>query len=171
MTPNQPEVLSYDIINDEWQSEGRLGYGKGSVAWGGRVGISELGRGYVLGGWMNNASMPGFNGPPVATSYLLQYDMTTGDWQNRTGPDNVPKAEGTMHYLPIGNAGVLVYFGGGFVNSTSNSFNEIPISTIHLYDIKSSQWYEQTATGDVPSSRRRFCAGAAWTEDRTSYNM
>jgi hypothetical protein len=171
LSPDQPEVLSYDIINNNWQSQGRLGHAIGSVSWGGSVGISELGRAYVLGGWMSNASMPGFTGDPIATSYLLQYDMSTGDWLNRTGPNNIPRAEGTLHHLPIGNAGGLVYFGGGIVNSTSKTFDELPMSTIYLYDIKSSQWYEQLATGDIPAPRRRFCAGVAWTEDRTSYNM
>lgn len=148
-----------------------LGNATGSGAWGGSVGISELGRGYVLGGWKSSASMPGFGGAPTATSYLLQYDMSTGDWQNRTGPNDVSKAEGTLQYLLVGNAGLLVYFGGGVVNSANGTFDELPMSTIYLYDIKSAQWYEQTATGDIPASRRRFCAGAAWTEDRTSYNV
>jgi hypothetical protein len=29
----------------------------------------------------------------------------------------------------------------------------------------------QTTSGPTPPSRRRFCAGAAWTADKSSYNM
>jgi hypothetical protein len=32
---------------------------------------------------------------------------------------------------------------------------------IHLYDIANAKWYTQTATGDVPDMRRRFCAGVS----------
>ena len=33
------------------------------------------------------------------------------------------------------------------------------------------RWYTQSATGDIPSERRRFCAGVTWTEDQSSYNI
>ena len=31
---------------------------------------------------------------------------------NNTGPDSIPRAEGSMLYLPVGDGGFLVYFGG-----------------------------------------------------------
>jgi hypothetical protein len=43
---------------------------------------------------------------------------------------------------------------------------------IYLYDIANDVWYKQTAGGrEIPEDRRRFCAGAAWADDRSSYNM
>ena len=42
---------------------------------------------------------------------------------------------------------------------------------ILVYSIGDDLWYKETATGQVPESRRRFCAGVAWAEDRSSYNM
>jgi len=45
------------------------------------------------------------------------------------------------------------------------------MSIIYVYDIQSSRWYTQTATGGVPLARRRFCGGAAWAADKSSYNM
>ena len=42
---------------------------------------------------------------------------------------------------------------------------------IHIYDVASSKWYTQTATGNVPGARRQFCAGATWADDQSSYNM
>jgi hypothetical protein len=40
-----------------------------------------------------------------------------------------------------------------------------------MYDVSSGRWYTETASGDVPDQRRRFCAGATWAKDRSSYNM
>lgn len=40
-----------------------------------------------------------------------------------------------------------------------------------MYDVQSSKWYTQTATGNIPGARRQFCAGVTWAEDQSSYNM
>jgi hypothetical protein len=45
------------------------------------------------------------------------------------------------------------------------------MSTIQLYDVASSKWYTQTASGDTPPTRRQFCAGATWADDHSSYNI
>lgn len=43
---------------------------------------------------------------------------------------------------------------------------------ILVYDIGNDLWYKQKASGvRVPENRRRFCAGAAWADDRSSYNI
>lgn len=119
---------------------------------------------------MSNSSVPGWSGGPLATSNLIKYDMDAGAWTNNTGPDSTPRVEGVMVYIPASYSGLLVYFGGMTVASNGTTI-PAPMSTIHVYDIQSSKWYTQTAVGDVPFSRRRFCAGAAWAPDRSSYNM
>lgn len=43
---------------------------------------------------------------------MLVYDMVTNTFKNQSGPDNIPRAEGVMIYLPVGDGGFLVYFGG-----------------------------------------------------------
>ncbi len=171
IAPNNPQLLSYDILYNQWESFGAPEVGIESVSWGGAVGISELGQGYVLGGWLSNNSVPGWTGSPLATSTLIEYQMDSGVWTNSTGPDTTPRAEGAMVYLPASETGLLVYFGGltqPFLNGTTVPS---PMNKIYLYDIQSSKWYSQTAFGDVPDARRRFCAGAAWAPDRSSYNM
>lgn len=40
-----------------------------------------------------------------------------------------------------------------------------------MYDVQSSKWYTQTATGNIPGPRRQFCAGVTWADDQSSYNM
>jgi hypothetical protein len=42
------------------------------------------------------------------------------------------------------------------------------MSDIHIFDVEESKWYLQSAGGKVPDPRRKFCAGAAWAEDRSS---
>lgn len=44
------------------------------------------------------------------------------------------------------------------------------MSDIDVYDISQSKWYRVNATGDIPSTRRRFCGGVANAEDHTSVN-
>jgi hypothetical protein len=45
------------------------------------------------------------------------------------------------------------------------------LQQIILYDIIGQRWYTQNATGDIPANRRRFCAGATWAQDQSSYNI
>ena len=33
------------------------------------------------------------------------------------------------------------------------------MSDIHVFDVAESKWYLQSAGGDVPDPRRKFCAG------------
>lgn len=97
--------------------------------------------------------------------------MDSGVWSNLTGPDTTPRAEGVMVYIPASSSGLLVYFGGlqlPYGNSTTTSS---PMKTIYIYDIASSKWYSQQAVGDIPGDRRRFCAGAGWAQDQSSYNV
>ena len=42
---------------------------------------------------------------------------------------------------------------------------------IRIFDINENKWFTQIATGDVPTPRQGMCAGVAWADDRTSYNM
>jgi hypothetical protein len=45
------------------------------------------------------------------------------------------------------------------------------MNEIHIFDIASQKFYMQTTSGTAPPMRRRFCGGAAWAQDRSSYNM
>jgi hypothetical protein len=172
VSPEAPNLLSYDVLYNQWESFGLLPSNSiQNVAWGAGVGVSSIGKGFVYGGYTSNNSMPGWTGPSIATSNLLSYDMNSNSWQNYSGPpSSPPRAEGVMTYIPNSDDGMLVHFGG--VNVASNgSTTPSPMSEIHLYDIRSSTWYSQTATGDIPPDRRRFCADAIWSTDRSSYNM
>ncbi|RAL64513.1 hypothetical protein DID88_001988 [Monilinia fructigena] len=170
-SPSSPNLYSYDVLYNQWESFGSPNNGVTSVSYGMGVGISELGQGYMLGGWQSNASNPDWSGPPLATSGMIKYDYQMGTWTNNTGPDQIGRAEGVMLYLPASRTGILVYFGGIQTPYNNETVIPSPMNQIHIYDIQSSQWYIQNATGDIPGDRRRFCAGATWAADRSSYNI
>lgn len=43
--------------------------------------------------------------------------------------------------------------------------------TIYLYDIGTQTPYSQRTSGPTPAMRRRFCGGASWPDDRSSFDM
>jgi hypothetical protein len=171
IAPQTPNLLSYDIIYNQWEYFGPPNTPISSVSWAGGVGISSLGQGYTLGGWLSNASVPGWTSGRQATSSLIKYDYGSNSWTNTSGPDTIPKAEGSMVYIPASNNGLLIYFGGVTAPYGNDTTVPLNMSTIYIYDIQSSRWYTQTATGGIPLPRAKFCAGAAWAPDKSSYNM
>ncbi|KAJ6211791.1 hypothetical protein PSV09DRAFT_1159488 [Bipolaris maydis] len=173
----------YDIIYDTWnRSDVRndrytasfLGYVsflhvycRVLMTEGAGVTVQDKARSYYYGGWLTNSSVPGYQ-PRTALRNMLVYDMLANSFKNQSGPDIIPRAEGVMIYLPAGDSGLLVYFGGiqfPYSNGTAEA-------DILVYDIGNDLWYKQKASGvRVPENRRRFCAGAAWADDRSSYNI
>ncbi|KAK1827120.1 hypothetical protein QBC39DRAFT_267664 [Podospora conica] len=166
-------LWSYDVLENQWDSFGPSQQGPiQGVSYGAGVSVSQRGEGYYFGGLMSNASVPGWSGPPVATSSLIKYNMDKNEWMNISGPtDGIRRAEGSMVFLPVGDAGMLAYFGGIQDLSQNGTFEGQPLDQILLYDVLSSKWYNQPATGNVPEMRGRFCAGATWAADQSSYNI
>ncbi|KAE8152936.1 hypothetical protein BDV25DRAFT_127561 [Aspergillus avenaceus] len=172
-SPRRFTLWMYDTIYDTWNTSTsdsqidiqRASYGAGAT-------IQDRGVGYYYGGWLSNASVPSWGAQsPLALSTFLHYNMLENEWTNTSGPDTVGRAEGAMVYLPAGDSGLLVYLGGLQVPKDNNTVMAQPMNEILIYDIAGSKWYKQKATGDVPDGRRRFCAGATWAEDRSSYNI
>ncbi|KAK4445497.1 kelch domain-protein 3 [Podospora aff. communis PSN243] len=174
-TPIPFTLYSYDIITDKWGPIGEPQQSSNIVptSYGAGLSISGRGEAYYFGGWISAASMSGWKGKKKqASERLVKYHMDTNRWTNLAGPDNIPRAEGSMVYIPAGDEGMLVYF-GGVQDPDKNGTTSIPqpLDKIFLFDIGNSKWYEQRTTGPTPTNRRQFCAGAAWTEDRSSYNI
>jgi hypothetical protein len=171
--PTGFNLFAYDVLNNQWDSFGspRTTSIMG-VSYGAGVAVSSRGEGYYYGGWMSNASVPNWGaGPPVATANLVKYSMDSNTWVNTTGPDTLRRAEGVLLYIPAGDGGMLVYFGGVKDLYANGTVTGQPMNEIFLYDVLSGKWYIQAATGDMPDMRRRFCAGVTWAPDQSSYNM
>jgi hypothetical protein len=166
-------LYSYDIIYDEWVSHGapQGAAAINAVSFGAGVSIPERGEAYYYGGWMSNFSIPGWSTTPLATSRLLKYEMDKNLWANLTGPDDTPRAEGSMVYLPLGDGGMLVYFGGVQDLYGNGTLVPQPMDEILLFDIANTKWYTQKTSGRSPEIRRRFCSGLTWAQDRSSFNM
>jgi hypothetical protein len=168
----------FDLNLNQWNhSQGDRGQGGGGggfrqhkVSWGASTSVDELGQGYFLGGWRENRTAPSAVGQR-ASSHLLRYDMTSGSFTNLSGPDHVGRAEGVMIFLPVSDAGLLVYIGGVLDPQRNGSVVPAPMEIVHVFDIATTTWYSQRASGDIPPVRRRFCAGATWPDDRTSLNI
>ncbi|TLS30778.1 hypothetical protein PpBr36_03557 [Pyricularia pennisetigena] len=169
---NAFELWSYDVIYDKWDSFGPSRIGIQRLAYGAGVGVSRTGKGYYYGGWMSNATTPGWNGLPAATSYLVTYDYDSNSWSNDTGPDDIPRAEGSMVFIPAADGGMLVYLGGiTDLSGNGTAIQGQSLAKIMLLDVINAKWYIQDASGDVPDMRRRFCMDVTWTADRSSYNI
>ena len=160
----------YDVPRNQWNLSG-LADDIHQVAWGAGVTVNERGEGYYLGGWKNNRTTPRWSGTQTATSNLIRYDMSTNTFTNNTGPDDAGRAEGAMVFLPASDAGLLIHFGGVLDPDRNGTVVGQSMDIIHIYDVASTRWYTQNASGDVPDMRRRFCAGATWADDYSSYNV
>ncbi|KAI6380254.1 hypothetical protein MCOR25_001683 [Pyricularia grisea] len=169
---NSFELWSYDVIYDKWDSFGPSDIGIQRLAYGAGVGVSRTGKGYYYGGWMSNSTVPGWQGLPTATSYLVTYDYDSNSWSNDTGPDDIPRAEGSMVFIPAADGGILVYIGGiTDLSGNGTAIKGQSLAKIILLDVLNAKWYTQDATGDVPDMRRRFCMDVTWAADRSSYNI
>jgi len=166
-------LYSYDVLYDEWISHGQPQGNDiiNAVSYGAGVSLSDRGEAYYYGGWMSNNSVPGWSGPPRATNRLLKYTMDKNTWSNLTGPDDDARAEGEMVFLPMGDAGFLVYFGGSKDLYGNGTVTPQPLDEIFLFDVANTKWYKQKTSGRTPENRRLFCGGATWAKDQSSYNM
>jgi hypothetical protein len=113
--PSPFELWGYDVILNQW-NQSAASFASTSpiqrVSYGAGVAISESGKGFYYGGYLNNLTNPLWSGPQIATSNLIIFDMDKNSLTNNTGYDNMGRAEGTMVYIPASAAGLLIYFGG-----------------------------------------------------------
>lgn len=172
-SPQTFSMWSYDALYDKWANVNPDASQNGiqRSSYGGHAVAQDRGVAYWYGGWISNNSAPTWGDTPFALSSLLQYDMVRNTWSNSSGIDSIGRAEGVMVYLPASDGGMLAYFGGIQSVPGNATWSAQPLDTIFLYDIANAKWYSQKATGDIPGSRRRFCGGATWADDKSSYNI
>lgn len=111
-------LWTYDAYNDVWNKSLADSWVKRAFRGASTV-VEATGMGYYFGGWLGNSSVPGWrakNGsirPNLALNTLLAYDFIGNQWTNKSGPDDgLGRAEGVMFYIPKGDTGLLVHFGG-----------------------------------------------------------
>ncbi|KAK8089323.1 hypothetical protein PG997_004284 [Apiospora hydei] len=179
-TQQQPVVdtpaplWAYDISRDRWELVGHAPPNSisGAVSYGAGVSVSERGEGYYYGGWLSNSSVPGGGRGPgrrprawfgirwIPKNGATPRDRTTGSEEQKASWSTSRSAT-TECWCILAASGTR---GNGSVVGQ-------PMDEVHLYNIGTSKWYVQHASGDVPEMRRRFCAGATWAQDQSSYNI
>lgn len=117
-TPPPPSytLWLFDTIYNTWNatSADASSLSSSPPSFGASAVDQNRGNAYYYGGWKSNATEVGFPGEPELQSGLIQYDLTEKKFRQSSSfiQDNVGRAEGVMFYLPISDAGMLVYFGG-----------------------------------------------------------
>jgi hypothetical protein len=173
--PDPFHLWSYDILYDRWNDLGALNFSipPNIASYGAGVGVSKTGQGYYYGGWISNTSMYGWTQPQNMSSAFYTYQYDNSEFEMLNSPsDNFPRAEGVMVWIPAGDSGGLIVYFGGLVSPYGNATTAAqPLDQIFVYDPSTSAWYTQTAVGEIPENRRRFCGDVAWAPDYSSYNM
>ena len=93
----------YDALYDKWNSK-YVGSNVSSVSFGASAVVDDRALAYYYGGWLSNATVLGWTGNPVAQAGLITYNMINDEWQNNTGFDSIPRAEGVLFYIPASGA-------------------------------------------------------------------
>lgn len=133
-TPEDFGMWTYDVLLNQWNKTNYVSSDKNPQrpAFGAGTQIDSRGLGFYYGGWLSNRTSPGWSGPRMALSSLVQFDFTTGNLRNSTHPDGVGRAEGQMVYLPVSDGGLLVYFGGVEDTYKNGSYNAVSDSAMQF---------------------------------------
>ncbi|KAK2616987.1 hypothetical protein QQS21_000076 [Conoideocrella luteorostrata] len=173
--PQKPyRVVSYDILYDRWDDHGLPSMSTPPLvaSQGAGVGVSEIGMGYYYGGWIDNTSMSGWTQPPAMSSNFYRYAYETNKFTTAASPDDIPRAEGAMVWIPAGDSlGLIVYMGGIIGPHGNSTASPQSFDKILVFDATANSWSTQTATGEIPQNRRQFCIDVAWAPDKSSFNI
>ncbi|KAI2620667.1 hypothetical protein GGS26DRAFT_601619 [Hypomontagnella submonticulosa] len=167
------------------------------AAEGAGISVPELGVSWYFGGHLDWATTPGWSNQigRVYLKSLLEFthpgyvnsgvdslrstgapsggayrNITWGGIQNQEG--FTERADGVLVYVPgWGPNGILLGLGGGVVgeHETTDAFSSM--STIDVYDIKTSTWYHQQTSGEAPQVRVNPCAVIFSAPDASSFNI
>ncbi|XXG98951.1 RNAPII degradation factor [Hypoxylon texense] len=167
------------------------------AAEGAGISVPELGVSWYFGGHLDLATTPGWSNQ-IARVYLkslLEFthpgyansgvdslhasgapeggayrNITWGGIQNQDG--FTERADGVLVYVPgWGPNGILLGLGGGVVGDHETTDAFASMSTIDVYDIKTSAWYHQETSGEAPQVRVNPCAVIFSAPDASSFNI
>ncbi|KAI5925344.1 hypothetical protein F4810DRAFT_75275 [Camillea tinctor] len=167
------------------------------AAEGAGISVPELGVSWFFGGHLNWATTPGWSNQ-IDTVYLkslLEFthpgyantgvnslhasgapaggayrNITWGGIQNQNG--FTERADGVLVYVPgWGPNGILLGLGGGSRSGDDQTDAFASMSTIDVYDIKTSEWYHQQTSGEAPQVRVNPCAVIFSAPDASSFNI
>lgn len=126
--PFNPTLWSYDTWNDTWAEVEvddsvqiqRPSFGAGTS-------VEHMGMGYYLGGWLGEKNVVGWSGDRFATSNLISYNMISNTFRNESGPPGPARVEGVLYYVPTGDSGLLISFGGYYAEQGEDLVGVCPV--------------------------------------------
>lgn len=153
------QMSAFNITSNTWSSANVAG---GDFNKGRREGALKAstadGMGFFTGGYDDIFGM-------------VVFDSKTMSWKNETSNRATSlSVRGQMVSTGYGNNGTLITI-GGYYRDTNVSTESGPnfelrdMSTIGVYDVSSSTWYNVTSTGDIPEDRANFCAAVSAAPD------
>lgn len=121
--PESHTLWLFDTIYNTWNTTNTDSSAQGisPLSNGASAVDQNRGRAYYYGGWKSNATEVGFSGSPQLQSGLVQYDLTANQWRQSSFIDDTPRGEGALFYVPVSDAGMLVYIGGVVQNSNGSN--------------------------------------------------
>jgi len=129
----------------------------------------------VLGGVFIIEESTGLPNPFTDTwlDTMTQYDFRKKEWKTKHVPNGIGKTvDGGLIALDrVGEDGVLLFLGGERRDDDGTSGGVRSMETVWVYDIKSSIWYEQVTTGEIPVGRRQSCFFMVPAPDLSSYQI
>ena len=114
-----------------------------------------------------------------AVQGFLEYNFGTSSWSNTSSIGSYASGytvQGQAVSVPnFGDDGVLLFVGGDSPWNSTYYYEAgvalVDMGNITIYDVKSSTWFYQEATGDIPPPRSEFCSAGAVSADNSSYEM
>jgi hypothetical protein len=148
------------------------GYNDGSLTDGAWTSVPDSGLSFWLGG----------DYPNLGSSMLL-LDASIPDhlvWtvealnSGSYGAEVPNLLAGSMVYVPAGEQGMLVAFGGwnytdAKLRNASTYAAYADMSRISIYDIATHTWWQQKASGDIPPPRHLMCSVASIAPDESAF--
>ena len=110
---------------------------------------------------------------------FLEYNFGTSSWSNTSSIGSYASqytVQGQAVSVPnFGDEGVLLFVGGDSPPNSTYQYEAgvalVNMGNITIYDVQSTTWYYQEATGDIPPPRSEFCSSGAVAADNSSYEM
>ncbi|PGH11406.1 hypothetical protein AJ79_04907 [Helicocarpus griseus UAMH5409] len=149
------------------------GRGPVRLSGGAHVNVSSIQSAFWIGGYQDSDTTPDIKDKTkIYTDDMIQFNTTSGALTQIESPIT-PVEQGALVHLPIGELGILIYFGGE-VPSTRNGIGATltPNSWdyVFIYDIAGKKWSKQATTGPI-SPRTQFCATVQQDPSTKSYQI
>ncbi|KAL2833737.1 hypothetical protein BDW59DRAFT_138116 [Aspergillus cavernicola] len=165
-------VWTYNITDGSWQVQ-QTSVKPVRLLSGAYVDVPEIQSAYWLGGYQDSDTSPSITDDTknYATG-MIQFNTTSEEFTQLRAPFT-PVEEGALVYIPIGELGILVFFGGevpSIQNGIDAELTPNAWNYVQVYDIATDTWYNQTTTGDV-APRTQFCASVVHDPTTSSYQI